>query len=133
MTKHGIHINIIRLNKQQKFFKAFAYAGKGIQTFFLYDRNGRVHLGASLAVVIAGIAFNIAAIEWLVLLLCIAMVIALEMVNAALEKLCDMVHKDLHPSIKIIKDISAGAVLWAAIISFVIGAFVFVPKIITLL
>jgi len=133
MTKDGIHINIIVLNKQQSFFKAFTYAWKGMQQFFLHDRNGRIHLGAALAAVMAGFALRVSGIEWLILLLCIAAVIAMEMINAAIEKLCDMVHKDFHPTVKTIKDISAGAVLWVSVISAVIGAVIFLPKIIALL
>jgi diacylglycerol kinase len=133
MTKDGIHINIIVMNKEQSLGKAFYNAWKGIQHFFLHDRNGRIHLGATIATVLAGFILKVAAMEWVVLLICIAAVIALEMINAAIEKLCDMVHKDYHPAIKIIKDISAGAVLFAAVVSIVIGAIIFLPKIIELL
>ena len=133
MIKDGININIVVMNKEQSFFKAFYNAWKGIQQFFLYDRNGRIHLGASVATVMAGFILRVTAIEWVMLLLCIGAVVAMEMINAALEKLCDLVHKDFHPTIKIIKDISAGAVLWISGISAVIGAVIFIPKIIALL
>ena len=133
MTKDGIHINIIVMNKEQSLWKAFYNAWKGIQHFFLHDRNGRIHLGAAIAAVLAGFILKVAAIEWVVLLICIAAVITLEMINAAIEKLCDLVHKDYHPTIKIIKDISAGAVMLAAVISVVIGTIIFLPKIIELL
>jgi diacylglycerol kinase len=128
MTKDGIHINIIVMNKEQSLWKAFYNAWKGIQHFFLHDRNGRIHLGAAIATVLAGFILKVSAIEWVVLLICIAAVISLEMINAAIEKLCDIVHKDFHPTIKIIKDISAGAVLLAAFISIVIGTIIFLPK-----
>jgi len=132
MIKEHISIDMPRGN-EQKFFKAFVYAWKGIQHFFLYDRNGRIHLGASVAVVLAGFAFKISNIEWLLLLLCIGLVISFEMINAAIEKLCDVVHKDFHPTIKVIKDVSAGAVLWVSIISALVGVIIFFPKIIELL
>jgi diacylglycerol kinase len=51
------------------------------------------------------------------------------MLNSALEKLCDLVQPDLHPQIKIIKDVAAAAVLWACLISTAIGALIFLPKI----
>jgi len=131
--KDGIQGNIVALNKQQKIFKAFFHAWKGIQHFFTHDRNGRIHLGAALASFFAGFAFKISAIEWVVILMCIALVVAFEMLNAAIEKLCDVVHKEFHPAIKVIKDVSAGAVLWVSIISAIIGAIIFIPKIIDLL
>ena len=58
------------------------------------------------------------------------MVITLEMMNTAIEKLCDMVQPDKHPEVKIIKDIAAGAVLVAAVCSVIIGAFIFLPVVI---
>ena len=131
--KDGIQVNIVALNKEQKFFKAFAHAWKGIEHFFQHDRNGRIHLGAALASIFAGFIFKISAIEWVVILMCIALVVAFEMLNAAIEKLCDVVHKEFHPAIKVIKDVSAGAVLWVSIISAIIGAIIFIPKIIDLL
>ena len=70
--------------------------------------------------------------EWLVVVLCITVVLTLEMINTAIEKLCDVVQPDYHPQIKIIKDIAAGAVLIAALGSIIIGAIIFVPKIIAL-
>lgn len=133
MIKEGNHINSIVMNKQQNFLKAFYHAWKGIQHFFLHDRNGRIHMGAAAAVIMAGFILHVTAAEWIMLLLCIAAVISLEMINAAIEMLCDMVHKDFHPTIKIIKDVSAAAVLWASIISIVIGIIIFLPKIIALL
>lgn len=133
MIKDGIRINIIVMNKEQSLFKAFYNAWKGLQYFFLHDRNGRVHLGAAIATILAGIILKVTYLEWVAIFICIALVIAAEMINAAIEKLCDMVHKDYHPGIKIIKDISAGAVLFIAAISMVMGAIIFLPKIIELL
>lgn len=133
MTKDGIHINIIVVHKEQSLWKAFYNAWKGIQHFFLHDRNGRIHLGAAIAIVLAAFILKVSSFEWIVLLICIAAVIALEMINAAIEKLCDLVHKDYHPAIKIIKDISAASVMLAAAVSIVIGAIIFLPKIIELL
>lgn len=117
----------------QKFFKSFAYAFNGIKYFFLHERNGRVQLFIAAAVVAAAVGLKLAAIEWIAVLLCIAMVMGLEMLNSALEKLCDEVHEEYHPKIKIIKDVAAGAVLWVSIVSAVIGCIIFIPKIIALL
>lgn len=67
----------------------------------------------------------------LAVLLCIGLVMALEMVNAAIEKLCDRLHPDKHTDIKLVKDMAAGAVLWAAIISAIVGLIIFAPKLLT--
>jgi len=89
-------------------------------------------LAIALFVVIAGFIFGISSIEWVAILLCIAIVISLEMMNSALEKLSDLVEPNYNPVIKSIKDISAAAVLWSAIVSVVIGGVIFLPRIIAL-
>ena len=121
------------MNKQQNLLKSFSNAFNGMKDFLLHDRNGKIHLAATIAVIILSLALNISLTEWIIVLLCIVIVMALEMINAAIEKLCDVVHKDFHPAIKMIKDISAGAVLWAAIISAIIACIIFIPKITELL
>ena len=119
--------------KQQNLGKAFYHAFKGMQVFFLKDRNGKIHLAATLAVIAFAFALSISATEWVAVLLCIGLVMALEMINAAIEKLSDVVQEEFHPAIKFIKDVSAAAVLWACIISVVIACIIFIPKIIQLL
>jgi undecaprenol kinase/diacylglycerol kinase (ATP) len=115
--------------KQTPLGKAFLYAFDGIIHFFSHDRNGRIHLAVSAWVVIGGFYFTFSIHEWMAVLLCIGLVISLEMLNHALEKLCDMVHPVFHPGIKIVKDVAAAAVFWSALMSAIIGLLIFVPKI----
>lgn len=107
---------------------AFKNAFSGMAAFFLKERNGKIHLAFVVSLVICGFVFGISKQEWISILICIAMVMALEMANASIEKLCDTVHPSIHPNIKWVKDVAAAAVLWAAIISAIIGLMVFVPK-----
>ena len=121
------------MKETQPLLKSFANAFVGIRSFFVTDRNGKIHIVITLIVLVASLVFKITVIEWILILLCIAIVIALEMLNSALEKLCDMVQPGYHNVIKIIKDVSAAAVLWAAIISVIIGLIIFIPKAIDLI
>lgn len=114
-----------------KFIQSLQFAIAGIIAFFRHETNGQIQLIAAITAVILGWIFKIDAMEWLVVLLCTIAVLTLEMVNTAIEKLCDVVHPGYHPQIKIIKDIAAGAVLLAAIGSLAAGAVVFLPKIIS--
>ncbi len=111
----------------KKFLARLGYAGNGLRIFFSADDNGRIQLGVVVLVLMAGAWFHITKAEMLAVLLCIALVISLEMINAAIEKLADFVEPARHESIGRIKDIAAGAVLWAAILSAVVGLIVFVP------
>ncbi|MDI9363448.1 MAG: diacylglycerol kinase family protein [Flavobacterium sp.] len=118
---------------QQSLLKSFANAFAGMAYFFANDRNGKIDLAITVTVMVASIALQISTIEWMMVLLCIALVIGLEMLNSALEKLCDLVVPNYHPIIKVIKDVSAAAVVLAAIISVVIGIIIFLPKIMLVL
>jgi diacylglycerol kinase len=51
------------------------------------------------------------------------------MLNTAIEKLADKTHPEQHPQIGLVKDVAAGAVLWASVISVIIGAVIFLPLI----
>lgn len=117
---------------QQSLIKAFRHAFNGLFRFAGNDRNGRIHFTAAVAVCIAGFYLHISSAEWMMVLLCSALVISLEMGNHALEKLCDAVHPEQSPLIKTAKDVAAGAVLWSAMAAAAIGLLIFVPKLFSL-
>src|SRR3954471_19267020 len=97
------------------FIYNIGYASSGIIYFFKTERNGRIQAVAAIVMIGAGFYFHIRTIEWCFLLGCIALVMSLEMVNTAIERVCEMLSKEYHPMVKIIKDVAAGAVWWSAI------------------
>lgn len=113
-----------------KLIRSFAYAWNGLRICFATEQNFRIHTLLTIVAVIFAIVFKISAIEWIATGFCIAFVIAMEMINTTIEKLCDMVHQDVHSSVKKVKDIAAGAVLVSAIFSLITGLIIFLPKII---
>ena len=115
------------------FFKGFVYAFNGLVVFFRHERNGRIQLVIACIALLLSWFLKIARAEWIVILACIATVLSFEMINSSIEKLCNLVHPKYHPAVKTIKDISAGAVLFIAISSAIIGAIIFIPKIYPLL
>jgi undecaprenol kinase/diacylglycerol kinase (ATP) len=117
----------------QYFLRSLRFAFSGLYQFFRHERNGQIQGVLALVVVAAGFFFGVSRMEWLVLLLCIALVISLEMLNTAIERICNMYTTDYHPAIKIIKDVAAAAVLWAAMLAAVAGAVIFWPYVLQLL
>ena len=109
-----------------KFLKGFGFAFAGIWQMLLHERNFKVHVLALLVVILAGFYFHITAQEWINILLVSALVLSLEAINTAIEKLCDMHTKEIHPQIKLIKDVAAGAVLIAALFAVVIAFLIFI-------
>jgi diacylglycerol kinase len=114
------------------FFRSLRFAISGLYQFFRRERNGQIQGVMALLVTGAGLFFAVTKTEWIVLLLCTALVLSLEMLNSAIERICNMHTTDFHPAIKIIKDVAAAAVLWSAILSLVIGLLIFVPYVLRL-
>jgi diacylglycerol kinase (ATP) len=77
---------------------------------------------------IAGFYFNITKTEWLFQILSIGLVMSIEGLNTAVEKVADFIHPDYHERIGFIKDIAAGAVLFAAFTAIAIGIIIYAPK-----
>ncbi len=109
-----------------KRIKAFEFAFSGIIAGFKKETHLKLHAISSIFVVAAGIYFGITSMEWVVILTCCCMVIAAELMNSAIEKVCDLITPNYHPKIKYIKDMSAGAVLVLCIASVIVAGIVFV-------
>lgn len=124
------------MNKEKfsivKRLKSFIYALNGLKILILEEHNARIHLFAAICVLIAGIVFRISSLEWTAIIFAIGFVIALEIINSAIENMADFISPEKNEQIKKIKDLSAAAVLVGAITAFVIGLIVFIPKLSTL-
>ena len=116
-----------------RLIKSFGYALKGLKICLLKETNFRIHIFCTVCVIIAGLYLTISPVEWILVLFCVALVLCMEMINTAIEELCNVVHKEIHPGIKITKDIAAGAVLLSAFLAFICGAIIFIPKIFLLI
>ncbi len=108
--------------------KSISNALNGIYLAFSSETHLKIHLTATVLVIIAGFYYSVSIQEWCILFLCIASVIVTEMINTAIEHLANFIHPEYNYKIAIIKDICAGAVLFAAIIASIIAAIIFIPK-----
>ena len=108
---------------------SFRYAFNGLRTLIKEEHNARIHLFIACCVLITGLVFKISKTEWIAVIFCIGLVFSLELINSAIENTADLISKEKNERIKIIKDLSAGAVLIAAIASTAIGLIIFLPKI----
>lgn len=121
------------MSKQtMRVIKSFGWAFNGLKDCILHEKNFRIQYVLAIIVIIAGIFLGLSAIEWAIILLCFAVVLSFEIINSAIEKLCDLVCPDFNLTIKKVKDMSASAVLLSAIITFIIGCIIFLPKIFAL-
>ena len=106
---------------------SFKYAYEGIREALKEEPNLKFHFLTALLVILFGIYLHLSRIEWLAVLIVIGAVISLELTNAAIEAVVDSFTDKEHPGAKLAKDVSAGAVLVAAITSVVVGLIIFLP------
>ena len=106
----------------------FKYAYKGICISFLSEHTMWVHLLSTVLVVILSIIKQVTTTEAILLVFSIGSVWSAELFNTAVEKLADKVSMEFDVQIKIIKDVSAAAVLVASIVALLTGLIIFIPK-----
>ncbi|GCE11788.1 diacylglycerol kinase family protein [Tengunoibacter tsumagoiensis] len=116
----------------RKFIAGFSYAFSGFWYTVRTQRNMRVHVLAAIVAVGAGIYLHISAIEFALIFIAITGVFITEMINTVLEVCVDLASPTYHPLAKIAKDVAAGAVLVNAILSVIIGLFIFLPHLLAL-
>jgi diacylglycerol kinase len=107
--------------------KAFLFAISVIIKVIKHERNFSIHLIALFLVTAAGYYFNISPAEWIMVIFAAALVMVTEMINSAVEYLCDYTSPQHNEKIKAVKDIAAGAVLLSAIAALIIGLIIFIP------
>jgi len=117
----------------QQRITSFKWALKGLKDLFSHHPNAKMHLLATIFVVPLAFFLQVSLMEWCLLILCIALVMAMEAMNSALEYLADKVSPEHNELIGKSKDIAAGAVLLCAIGAALIGSLIFVPKLYALL
>ncbi len=109
------------------FLMSFVYAWNGILHAVRTQRNMRVHIAVFVAAVTMGIVLRISAVEFAMVFVAATGVFIAEMINTVAEAVVDLVTKEYHPLARIAKDVAAGVVLMNALLSVVIGLFVFMP------
>lgn len=117
----------------KKIVNSFGYAFKGLRYAFVSQLNFRVHTFATIIAVALGLFLHINAAEWLWIALCVAIVLITELLNTAIETLTDLVSPQYNEKAGLVKDVSAGAVVIAAVFAFITGLAIFLPKLLLLL
>jgi diacylglycerol kinase len=111
--------------------RSFGYAFAGVAYIVRTQRNARIELATGLAAVALGLWLGLSPLEWAVLAITIALVLALEWVNTALELAVSLASPERHPSAKAAKDVAAACVLLGAITSVVVGLLLFAPRLVS--
>lgn len=126
-----LHKNISRRAKNfslRERAHSIKYAWQGIYAFFDQQHNAIIHLFATVAVMAFAVFLHSSFYEMIALVLAIGFVWVSEIFNTAIEAIMDHVSPDKHPKVKLIKDVSAAAVLVSSFTAIVVGLIIFIPK-----
>ncbi len=107
--------------------KSIVFATKGAWKLISTEHSIMVQTCIALIITIFGFYVEITKSEWLFQTLAIGLVLSIEGVNTAVEKMADFVHPNFNQKIGFIKDIAAGAVFFAVITAFTIGLIIYIP------
>ncbi|MGF1638088.1 MAG: diacylglycerol kinase [Cyclobacteriaceae bacterium] len=116
----------------KKRVKSFSFAINGLKYLIRNEHNARIHLLATICVIVLGVLLGLKPAEWISIVLVIGLVLISELFNSAIEKLADMIDPTWNTKIGLIKDYCAAAVLLSSIISVIVGGFIFIPKLVVL-
>lgn len=108
-----------------KLIKSFGWAMNGLRTVWREEVNFRIEVGVATTVVLFGVRLDFSVPEWIIIIGCIGAVLSAEMVNTAIEDLCNKVEPKADPAIKKIKDVMGGFVLVVCLASVSIGLVIF--------
>lgn len=109
--------------------RSFRYAFEGVAAFFRKEPNAQLHGLGTIAVIVLSALFQVSGQEMIAFIFSLGFVWCAELFNTAIEKLTDIVSPGKTPAAKFIKDVSAAAVLMAAVTALTVGCIVFIPKI----
>ncbi len=109
--------------------KSVGYAFKGAYLLITTEASLKVQFFIGVVMTIAGFYYQLSPIEWIIQILTIALIMAIEGLNTAIEEMANFVHPEFHKKIGLIKDLAAGAVFIFAIAAVIVGCIIYFPKI----
>ena len=113
-----------------KRLKGGVYAVKGALLLLRHEASIQVQAFIAVVMIFAGFYFEISTTEWMFQIFAFGLVLSIEGLNTAVEKIADFIHPDYHERIGFIKDIAAGAVFFAAMTAIAIGSFIYLPRLV---
>lgn len=113
------------MTRKRSFLHSLNNAVEGFIHVVRHERNMRLHFLFAFFVLLLAFFAGVARTDWLILCLAVSVLLMAEMINTAIEEMMDLLHGKYHPTVKLVKDISAGMVLVAAGNAFILSALIF--------
>lgn len=117
---------------QLQLINSFRHAFRGIRIAWKEELNMRIHVCVALCVFLVGLWLRFNDTEWVAVILVSALVISLELINSAGERLADASQPRVSPHIRSMKDMLAASVCVASLAAIIIGTIIITSRIITI-
>lgn len=117
----------------KRFFNSFKYSVEGLKYAYRYEQSMLIHTIFTIIVMILNIVLNVSGFEWLIMIICIAMTLAAELINTSIEAAVDFTSLEINPLAKIAKDCSSAATFVLSLVAIAIGLVVYIPYVLKLL
>ena len=102
---------------------------EGISSYAKDGKSFIIYVICSLIEIIAGFAFNVNGLEWILIISMLGIILAIELLNTAIEATCDAITKEFNPYIKVAKDCGSAATFVIFIVTVILNIIIFLPKI----
>ena len=101
----------------------------GISSYAKDGKSFIIYVFCSLIEIIAGFIFNVNGLEWILIISMLGIILAIELLNTAVEATCDAITKEFNPYIKVAKDCGSAATFVIFIVTVILNIIIFLPKI----
>ena len=115
-----------------RFFKSIKYSLDGLFYAYRYEQSLWIHGFATILAVFLGIIFRIRLSEWAIIFIALGSILALELINTAIEAAVDLTTTKIHPLAKIAKDCGSAATFVIFIVALILNIIIFLPKVLIL-
>lgn len=105
------------------------YSLNGIKSYIKDGKSFIIYAFCSLLEIIAGFVFKVNGLEWILIICMLGVILAVELLNTAIEAACDAITKEYNPYIKIAKDCGSGATFVIFVVMLILNVIIFVPKV----
>ena len=109
----------------KRFFNSFKYSIAGLKYAYRYEQSMLIHVIFTIIVIVLNIVFQVKSFHWLIMMLCLAITLAAELINTAIEATVDLITLEKNPLAKIAKDCSSAATFVLSLMAIAIGLIVY--------
>ena len=113
----------------QSVLNILKYSINGIVSYAKDGKSIILYVLGLIAEIILGFAFKVNGLEWILIICMFGIVLSVELLNTAIESVCDAVTKEYNPLIKIAKDCGSAATFVIFIVILILNVIIFYPKI----